>query len=227
MKKTLKFIALLGSAFMIASCAQTEPPVDDNEYCNEDYLYTPTGHPFVSEKIEATYRSKNADYNLGGKFEYRFEIYGSAQQLKDSKDPAGRNSTCYSMWDDHNETENFGFDPFLNYDDKFFEDHILLVYGVDLAPNVELYFGGLGDKLEQEDGVNGGDPYYQVKIDEVKPTDEVLSRETYNPVYHFIPVEVPEDTTVDEFYAKYKNDTLMYWKWEVILDELSHCYTIY
>ena len=128
------------------------------------------------------------------------------------------------MWTYHNETENFGFDPFLQWDEEFFNDHILIVGGVDLPKDTTLYFGGLTEELEQNSGINGGNPYHSVLIDEVSPTDEVQSVTTERPVYFFIPVEIPEGETVDSYYAKYKSDSLIYLYWKVAESTLTHCY---
>ena len=226
MKKTFKLLALLSSVFVLASCTQPEPtpsPDDDGQVCDENKLYTPGGHLFDSVKIEHQYRNENADYTLGGYLSRSVSVFKDVDSLLKSATPSGK-QTFYSMWTYHNETENFGFDPFLQWDEEFFKDHILIVGGVDLPKDTTLYFGGLTEELEQNSGINGGNPYHSVLIDEVSPTDEVQSVTTERPVYFFIPVEIPEGETVDSYYAKYKSDSLIYLYWKVAESTLTHCY---
>lgn len=226
MKKTFKILALISSVFVLASCTQPEPtpnPDEDGQVCDEEKLYTPGGHLFDSVKIEHQYRNENADYTVGGFLSRSVQIFKDADSLLATANPIA-SQTFYSMWNFHNETENFGLDPFTLWDDAFFEDHLLIVGAVDLPKDTTLYYGGLTDKLEQNNGINKGDPYHSVLIDEVSPTDEIQSASTERPVYFFIPVDVPENTTVNEYYAKYKSDDLIYLYWKVAESTLTHCY---
>lgn len=228
MKNGIKFLTLLASAILLVGCSQPAPvdPDGDDEdkpFYDPDNLYTPNGHKFVSTRVEAQYRSENADYTLGGVLDRTVDIFKDADSLINSKNAEQFGSqTFYSMWTFHEETENFGFDPFLEYDDEFFEDHLLIVGAVSLPKDTELYFINLDTELQKRNDVNSGNPFYAINFDEVSPTDEIQSSSTERPVYFFIPIDIPEGETVSSLYTKYSSDPIKYIYWEVHESTLTH-----
>lgn len=213
MKKTIKSLSVLAlGLFSMTSCLVTgggETPPDDDEE-------TPL-HPWESTRIDSQMEVPEGMYR--SYYENSVTIYDSVATLNGST----REFNYKLLWDYKVEVEGMDLpDIWSKYDDNFFKSNVLIFCMVNLPPEAELYYIGLGTEREQVPGASTGTFAYLFKMDHVYPTESAykgVPTDEYVPRMFFLEIPTEDPTSFRLKYSDgYINRRTKYIYWNVYED---------